>query len=120
MSRPASKPAAKSAPPEYPEFAVRREGFNRYFDQPLPTRTTDDLLRLAFALIDPTLFPEPAWLLGDEAIDARDLDLALRMAEKHRKAVEALATPQEKLAYLAGVLDCEQLAVRLTPLNSSQ
>ena len=42
MSKPASKPQAKAAPPEYPEFAVRREGFNRYFDQPLPTSTFHD------------------------------------------------------------------------------
>ena len=159
MSRTASKSAAKAAPPEYPEFAVRRDGFNRYFDKPLPTstfhdkvnegiiiplkglkgfyklndslarlglrpvmtlpepeptRTSDDLIRLAFSLIDPAWFPEPAWLLGAEAIEARDLDLVLRAAEQHRAAVEALATPQEKLAYLAGVLDFEEMnAMRL-------
>ena len=71
-------------------------------------------IRLAFSLIDTTLFPEPAWLLGVDAIEARDLDLILRAAEQHRAAVEALATPQEKLAYLAGVLDCEEMiAMRL-------
>ena len=42
MSRTASKSAAKAAPPEYPEFAVRRDGFNRYFDKPLPTSTFHD------------------------------------------------------------------------------
>jgi hypothetical protein len=71
-------------------------------------------IRLAFSLIDPTWFPEPAWLLGADAIEARDLDLVLRAAEQHRAAVEALATPQEKLAYLAGVLDFEEMnAMRL-------
>jgi len=71
-------------------------------------------IRLAFSLIDTTWFPEPAWLLGADAIEARDLDLVLRAAEQHRAAVEALATPQEKLAYLAGVLDCEDMiAMRL-------
>jgi hypothetical protein len=150
MSKPASKSAAKAAPPEYPEFAVRRDGFNRYFDKPLPTstfhdkvnegiiiplkglkgfyklndslarlglrpvmklpdplptRTTDDIIRLAFHAIDPEVFPAPSWLLDAEAIDGADASHAELLVEKHAAHVAKLDSDREKQAYLQGVLD---------------
>jgi len=45
----------------------------------------------------------------EDPLDAQDVDHALRIAEKHRANVEALQTPQEKLAYEAGALDSEEM-----------
>ncbi len=39
-----SKSTSKSAPTGYPEFAVRRGGFNPYFDKPLPRSTFHDMV----------------------------------------------------------------------------
>jgi hypothetical protein len=150
MSRIASKSAAKAAPPENPEFAVRRDGFSRYFDKPLPTstfhdkvnegiiiplkglkgfyklndslarlglrpvmklpdplptRTTDEIIRLAFHAINPEVFPAPSWLLDAEAIDGTDASHAALLVEKHATHVAKLDSDQEKQAYLQGVLD---------------
>lgn len=150
MSKPSSKTAAKAAPPEYPEFAVRRDGFNRYFDKPLPTstfhdkvnegiivplkglkgfyklndslarlglrpvmklpdplptRTTDDIIRLAFHAIDPEVFPAPSWLLDAEVIDGADANHAELLVAKHTADVAKLGSDREKHAYLQGALD---------------
>jgi len=43
MSRTTAKSPTKSSS-GYPEFAVRREGFDRYFDKPLPRSTFHDLV----------------------------------------------------------------------------
>jgi len=55
------------------------------------------------------IFPAPAWLMRDDPLDAQDVDHALRIAERHRDNVEALQTPQEKIAYQAGALDSEEM-----------
>ena len=39
-----SKPSSKAPPTGYPEFAVRRESFDSYFDKPLPRSTFHDLV----------------------------------------------------------------------------
>ena len=72
---------------------------------PLPSRTTEDILRLAFHAIDPDVFPEPSWLLAAEAIDGRDADHAALLVEKHNAAVMELPSDREKHAYLQGALD---------------
>ena len=154
MSRTASKTAAKAAPPEYPEFAVRRDGFNRYFDKPLPTstfhdnvnegiivplkglkgfyklndslarlglrpvmklpdppptRTTDDIMRMAFHVIDPEVFPAPSWLLDAEVIDGADASHAELLVAKHAAHVARLDSDREKHAYLQGALDAAHI-----------
>ena len=133
-----------------PEFVVKRESFNRYFEKPLPTstfhklvnegritrfkhmegyfylndslrrlglrevrelpkppsdRSMDDIVRLAFFLIDPKLFPEPSWLLAVEAIDLKDADHATRLADQHRDKVQAFEHVELKLAHFQGALD---------------
>ncbi len=132
-----------------PEFVVRREAFDRYFDPPLATstfhdlvnkgkiipmkgmrgfyllnaslrrlglhevaklpketerRSLEDIVRLAFTLIDQTLFPPPSWLLPVATIDARDTDHARRIADQQRDKVKALDHHLRKIAYLQGVL----------------
>ena len=113
-----SKPSSKAPAIGFPEFAVRREAFDRYFDRPLPSstffdlvnkgkivqmkglrgfyllndslrrlglrevpalpesrkRSLEDILRLAFTLIDPDIFPAPPWTIFNEAIDAEVMD----------------------------------------------
>jgi hypothetical protein len=135
-----------------PEFIVRRQVFDRYFERPLPSstfhdlvnkhrilacpdikghyflnrslqqlglptvtklpraersRSLDDIVRLAFTIIDPMLFPAPPWMLSVESIDVATVDHARRLADQHREQVTSLRTTEEKLQYFAGVLDAQ-------------
>ena len=71
------------------------------------TRSTEDLLRLAFTLIDPDIFPAPSWMLEVEELDLKDADHARLLADLHRDPVTALGSAVEKLAYFGGVLDAQ-------------
>lgn len=91
--------------------SLRRLGLReaRELPQPLPEPGLEEIVRLAFCLIDPRLFPAPSWLLPAEAISAKDADHAVRLAEKHRDEVEALEHVELKLAYFQGVLDAASM-----------
>jgi hypothetical protein len=69
------------------------------------SRSTEDIVRLAFSAIDPDVFPAPSWLLNVEAIDGKDADHAERIIAQHVDAVMALGSDREKQHYLQGVLD---------------
>lgn len=71
--------------------------------------STEDLVRLAFTLIDPVHFPDPPWLLTADVVNVKDMDHALLLAQVHRENVEGLETSIEKLAYFGGVLDGQTL-----------
>jgi hypothetical protein len=58
--------------------------------KPPAAPSLEDIIRLAFTLIDRDLFPAPSWLLPAEAIDIKDADHARRLADRHRDKVEAL------------------------------
>jgi hypothetical protein len=144
-----SRSSSKNVPTGFPEIAVRREDFNRFFSKPIPkstfydlvekgsisrlkhlegfyklndslsrlglrevpslpeaaSRSTEDIVRLAFSAIDPDVFPAPSWLLNVEAIDGKDADHAELIIARHVDAVMALGSDREKLQYLQGVLD---------------
>ncbi len=68
-------------------------------------RSIEDIVRLAFTMIDHELFPPPSWMLFEKNMDPRDTDHARRMADQHRKAVEAQNSTTLKLAYFQGVFD---------------
>ena len=68
-------------------------------------RSIEDIVRLAFTMIDSEVFPAPSWMLFEKNIDPRDTDHARRMADQYRKAVEAQDNTTLKLAYFQGVLD---------------
>lgn len=70
-----------------------------------PSRTSEDIIRLAFHAIDPELFPAPAWLLDVEAIDAADLHHAEQIFARHSSQVADLTHDRLKIAYLQGVID---------------
>jgi hypothetical protein len=72
-------------------------------------RSLEDMVRLAFSLIDPLLFPPPSWLLTVEELDLKDADHARRMADQHREEVNALESAELKIAYLGGVLDAQMM-----------
>jgi hypothetical protein len=72
-------------------------------------RSTEDILRLAFTLIDPLIFPAPSWMREVEEVDVRDTDHARLLATLHQESVEALASDAEKLAYFSGVLDAQMM-----------
>ncbi len=153
----ASAASRKQSPFAGPEFAVRREKFDSFFDKPLPRstfhdmvnrgiiipmkglkgfyklneslfrmglkpvsslpdapidRTTEEIVRLAFSMIDPELFPAPSWLLSVASISGRDANHAVLISEKHSPDVLALPSHIEKIHYLQGVLDaCHMDAV---------
>jgi len=65
----------------------------------------EGIVRLAFSLIDRTLFPEPSWLLAADEIHAKDADHAVRLADQHRAQVEGYENAELKIAYFQGVLD---------------
>jgi len=87
--------------------SLRRLGLRqvRELPKPPPAPSLDDIVRLAFCLIDRKLFPEPAWLLHVEAIHAKDADHAVRLADRYRDRVGAFDNAELKLAYFQGVLD---------------
>lgn len=87
--------------------SLRRLGLRemRELPKPPPAPGLDDIVRLAFTLIDRNLFHEPSWLLHVEAIDAKDADHTTRLAEQHRDKLESLEHVEMKLAYFQGVLD---------------
>ncbi len=86
--------------------SLRRLGLREVRSLPqVASRSTEDIARLAFTMIDPLIFPEPSWMLTVEELDARDIDHARLLADVHRESIEALGSTQERLAYFGGVLD---------------
>jgi len=71
----------------------------------VPKHSVENVLRLAFSLIDTTVFPLPSWLLSSDVIDAVEWDHARRLAVQHRDEVERCSSPEDKQCYLSGVLD---------------
>jgi hypothetical protein len=71
------------------------------------TRSTEDIVQLAFTMIDPEIFLEPSWMLTVEELDLIEVDHARLIADRHRDSVNALGSVVEKFAYLRGVLDAQ-------------
>jgi hypothetical protein len=69
--------------------SLRRLGLREVRELPAEpeSRSLEDIVRLAFTLIDRDLFPEPSWLLHVEAIDAKDADHARKLADQYRNKV---------------------------------
>lgn len=91
----------------YLNGSLRRLGMPEVSELPKEPehRTTEDIVRFAFSVMDPDVFPAPAWLLDIEAIDSRDADHAALLIEKHGTALAALDSDRLKHAYLQGALD---------------
>lgn len=87
--------------------SLRRLGLTqvREMPKPLSERSMEDIVSLAFTLIDRNLFPEPSWLLTVEAIDMKVADHARLLADQYRDKVESYDHIVLKLAYFRGVLD---------------
>jgi hypothetical protein len=87
--------------------SLRRMGLREVRELPSEpdSRSLEDIVRLAFTLIDRDLFPEPSWLLHVEAVDLKDADHATRLADRYREAVVSHDSAPLKLAYFQGVLD---------------
>jgi len=87
--------------------SLRRLGLREVarFPAEIQKRTIEDIVRLAFTLIDRDLFPEPSWLLFEEAIGLNDAEHARLIADQHRDKVESHDHVKLKLAYFQGVID---------------
>ena len=87
--------------------SLRRLGLREVSELPQPSSelSLEEIVRLAFSLIDPLLFPEPSWMLHREAISAKDAEHAIQIYDRHRDYIEDLDDPHAKIAYLHGVLD---------------
>ncbi len=93
--------------------SLRRLGLREVPNLPESTnRSGEDLVRLAFTLIDPDLFPSPPWLLFENAIDQTLVDHVLRIAEKHRDPITSLDGVVAKLAHFGGALECQAMIDR--------
>ena len=61
--------------------SLRRLGLREVPSLPdVSRRSGEDLVRLAFMLIDPDIFPAPSWLMREDPLDAQDVDHALLIA----------------------------------------
>jgi len=91
--------------------SLRRLGLREVprLPQDPPKRTTEDILRLAFTLLEPVIFPAPPWLLTVEGLDLRDIDQAKFLATAHRDELADLGSAEEKLAYFSGVLAAQMM-----------
>ena len=67
-----------------------------------PSKTTEEIILLAFHSIDPDVFPAPSWLMDEAAIDGKDAELIFA---QHAEEVTALGFDRDKYHYLQGVLD---------------
>ena len=87
--------------------SLRRLGLREVKAPPsrVSERSMEEILRLAFHLIDPLVFPLPGWILNEEEISYRDIDHAKEHAARHRDDVMALKGAEEKHAFLEGVID---------------
>jgi hypothetical protein len=87
--------------------SLRRLGLREVAKPPQegPKRSTEDIIRLGFHLIDPGVFTAPTWLLLAEVIDAADYHHAEQVAARHSAQVAELDHDQLKANYLQGVLD---------------
>lgn len=92
--------------------SLRRMGLREVRELPSEpdTRSLEDIVRLAFNLIDDMLFPAPSWMLYVEVIDPKDADHARSIFERCREKVEAYDNTPLKLAYFQGVLDWASMA----------
>ena len=93
--------------------SLRRLGLREVVELPVeaPSRTSEEMIRLAFHAIDPDVFQPPSWLLDAESIPDNDADHATLLFEKHAESVMALGSDWEKHSYLQGVLDAYYLRV---------
>lgn len=87
--------------------SLRRLGLREVAKPPqdVPKRSTEDIIRLGFHLIDPGVFTAPTWLLLAEVIDAADYHHAEQVAARHSAQLAELDNDQMKTNYLQGVLN---------------
>ena len=68
--------------------SLRRLGLREVAQLPVQVKpTSEEILRLAFHVIDPAVFPEPLWLLSVHAIDCSDMGHVGLLVEKHASAI---------------------------------
>ncbi len=72
----------------------------------------EDLVRLAFSLIDQHLFPAPPWLLAVDALNFEDMAKATKIVRTHRDEVAQRDHYLLKLAYFQGVLDAAVMTAK--------
>ncbi|MFT5106659.1 MAG: hypothetical protein ACI9UA_002283 [Pseudoalteromonas tetraodonis] len=92
--------------------SLRRLGLREVRELPTEpeSRSLEDIVRLAFTLIDHEIFPDPSWLLHVEEIDLNDADHARKLADQYREKVASLDSIPLKLSYFQGVLDWVSMA----------
>lgn len=91
--------------------SLRRLGLREVPELPgaFVERSSEDMLRLAFNLIDPELFPAPGWFSGDVVLRSAELHHLELILEKHLAVVENYDEDRLKIGYFQGVLDGESL-----------
>ena len=72
-------------------------------------RSSEDMLRLAFHLIEPEVFPAPGWFLITEYLTSAEIHHLDLIVEKHEAIMEEYEEDRLKIGYFQGVLDAESL-----------
>jgi hypothetical protein len=87
--------------------SLRLLGLREVSELPMevPSRTAEEIIRLAFNAIDPDVFTAPTWLLVAEVIDGADTYHAELVFALHSDHFAQMRDDREKQAYLQGVLD---------------
>jgi hypothetical protein len=84
--------------------SLRRLGLREVPHPPKESkRATEDILRMAFTQIDLLIFPAPAWMLGVEELDQKDVDHARLVATRCYRVL------REHVLRLAPLQRCEEL-----------
>lgn len=70
-------------------------------------RSIEDIVRLAFHLLDPDLIPMPAWMtVGEEdSFDFRDFEHAKHLLDLLGQEYLGLGSPAEKLSFIEGAVN---------------
>jgi hypothetical protein len=93
--------------------SLRRLGLREVQKPPkdVPKRSTQDIIRLAFHLIDPGLFTAPIWFGKTEMIEIADFHHAELIVAQHSANLAGLEGEgdRSKVHYLQGVLDISEI-----------
>ena len=73
-----------------------------HLPEELPPRSIEEIVRMAFHLMEPDVFPAPTWMLFVEQITEAEASLARDYIEKHDLALKDCESDVLKQAYACG------------------
>ena len=91
--------------------SLRRMGLKEvpHLPEEMPPRSVEEIIRMAFHLMEPDVFPAPTWMLFTEQITEAEASVARDCIERHQAALKDCESDALKQVYLQGVLDVEYM-----------